>query len=138
LLIITVPILAGALWLINHRKKGLLFSEYTVFAMILMSVKSMADIIAKSINYVSTAFFSKYVSVDDHIVYAIFLIAIMSYANFSFHKKMRQGSIPKSLLTGICFCAIQVGINIFIVWSVLNNFQGVGIFDMYGIRFSGR
>ena len=137
LLIITIPILAAFLWLINHRKNGLMFSEYTVFAMVLMSVKSMVDIIVKSLNYLGTAFFSRQGDLDNNIGYAIFLIAIMSYANYSFHKNLRQGSIPKSLLTGICFCAIQAGISIFIVWAVLNDFKGVGIFDMYGIRFSG-
>lgn len=136
LLLITIPMVAFIIWLLHDKKNGFRFSEYTVFAMVLLSVKSMFDIVGNTINYILTAYFKIYGTVHEHPFYAIFLIAFIAYANYGFHKKIKKSSWWQSILAGTGFCVVEVLINMFIVWAVLRHFHGLGIFSMYGIYFS--
>jgi Protein of unknown function (DUF3667) len=129
----TIPVLAFFLWLINIHKNRLRYSEYTVFAMILLSVSSIIDIAVNGINIFLTKVFKLYFTVDGNIFYALFIIAFIAYANFSFHKKLYKTPWLRSLLSGLAFCLVQVFIAMFIIWAFLRNFNGLGIFSMYGI-----
>jgi Protein of unknown function (DUF3667) len=135
LLFFTVPVLAFLLWLIYQPKTKLLYSEYTVFAMILMCLKAMFDTAAGIINYTSTKLSGKPVDVDDHLIFALLLVLIMGAATYWFHKKTGIKSWFRGLLTGLTFTLLQVGIYVFIVWAVFNGFQGIGIIDLFGFRF---
>lgn len=136
LLLVTIPLVAFIIWLLHDKKNGFRYSEYTVFAMVLMSVKSMFDIVANTINYFLTAFFKIYGGVHENLFYAAFLIAFIAYANYGFHQKLKKSSWLRSILTGIGFCVVQVAITMFIVWAVIRDFNGLGVFSMYGIYFS--
>lgn len=136
LTLLTIPLLAFVLWLINRTKDSLRYSEYTVFAMILMSVKSIIDIIARLVNLVFTGVFKLYTAVDENIFYAVFLMLFMGYASYNFHKRKIKNPWFRSLLSGFAFCIIQAALIIFIVWAILRNFNGLGIFSIYGISNS--
>jgi hypothetical protein len=135
LTLINIPVLAFFLWLINFYKKGLRYSEYTVFAMILLSVTSIIDIAGSCINIFITKVFKSYFIIDENIFYLLFLILFIAYANFSFHKNMYKSPWVRSLLSGMAFCLVQVFIAVFIIWAFLRNFNGLGIFSMYGFIF---
>jgi hypothetical protein len=122
--------------MINYKKNVLKFSEYTVFAMILLSATSIINIAAKAINYFITAVFKKYGSIDENLWYAIFLIVFVAYANYVFHTKMKKQSLVKSVLTGTSFLLVQIAIVIFVVWSVIRDFNSLGFLTMYGITIS--
>jgi hypothetical protein len=128
-----IPVLALFLWLINFNKKGLRYSEYTVFAMILLSVTSIIDIAGSCINIFITKVFKLYFILDENILYAVFLILFIGYANFSFHKKMYKAPWLKSLLSGLAFSVVQAFIAIFTIWAFIRNFNGLGNFSIYGI-----
>lgn len=135
LLLITIPFLAFLIWLIYKPKTKLLYSEYTVFAMILMSIKAMFDIAAGIINYTGTKLSGKSVDVDDHLIFALLMVLVMGTIIYEFHKKAGIKNRFRALLAGIVFVFLQVGIFIFIVWGYFNNFQGIGIINFFGFRF---
>jgi Protein of unknown function (DUF3667) len=136
LLLIIIPLVGFVIWLLHDKKNGFRYSEYTVFAMVLVSIKSMFDIVANTINYFLTAAFKVYGSVHENLFYAFFLIAFIAYANYGFHKKIKKSSWWQSILTGLGFVLVQIAIAMFIVWAIFRDFNGLGIFSMYGIRFS--
>ncbi|WP_462249087.1 DUF3667 domain-containing protein [Ferruginibacter sp.] len=133
---VTIPLLGFVIWVFNYSKKSLRYSEYTVLAMIMMSVKSLFDIVVLSINYFITAVFKVYTDLDENLLYAFLLILFFAYTNYNFHKKINPNPWLSSILTGIGFCIIQIAIAMFVIWAVLRNFNGLGIFNMYGIRIS--
>jgi Protein of unknown function (DUF3667) len=136
LMLVTIPLLAFFTWCINYKKPALKFSEYTVFAMILLSATSIINILAKAANYFITAVFKKYGSFDENLWYPIFLIVFIAYANYVFHTKIKKQSLVKSVLTGTSFCLLQTGIVIFVVWAVIRDFNSLGLLNMYGITIS--
>jgi len=129
----TIPVLAFMLWVTNYHKNGLRYSEYTVFAMILLSVLSVLDIFTSSINIFLLLAFKINFSAGNHRVIALVIIILMAYANYNFHKKMFKNPWFRSLLSGVLVCVVQVAISIFVIWAVLRNFDGLGNFTMYGI-----
>jgi hypothetical protein len=138
LLLVTIPVLAFLLWFIYQPKTKLLYSEYTVFAMILMCLKAMLDIAAGFINYTGTKLSDRSVDVDDHLIFALLLVVIIGFASYQFHKNAGVKTGVRPLLAGLIFTLLQAGIYIFIVWAVFNGFQGIGIIDLFGFRFGGR
>lgn len=128
----TIPVLAFMLWLINYGKPGLRYSEYTVFAMILMSVLSVLDIISSCVNIFFTVLFKQYVTTGNHLAFALVTILLMAYANYGFHKRMYNKPWLRSLLSGVAVCLVQVAVSVFVIWAVLRNFNGLGNFSMYG------
>ncbi len=136
LLLLTVPAVALVAWLAHFNKPRLRYSEYTVYAMMLLSVKGITDIIIKSINYLLTYFFKQYNGLEDHILYLLLMIIYIAYADIVFHKSMNRGSWWQSILTGILFNIILLLIVLLIIWAVFNRFSGIGHFSWYGIRFS--
>ena len=136
--LIAIPLIAFIIWLLHFKKPRLRYSEYTVFAMMLMALKSIVDIFTSSISYFSTALFKKYFVADDNLLYAALVIAYIAYANYEFHKKMKKSSLLQSALTGIGFIIVQVAIAMFVVWAILRDFHGLGIFSMFGISFKSQ
>ncbi len=137
LTLITIPLLAFFIWLIHYPKRKLFFSEYCVFAMLLMTLLRLVEIVAKSINYFWVLVSKHYLDVDGSLLFAIFLVAYIAYANYQFHRSFAGSNGLQSLLTGIAFVIVQVGLNMFIVFAIFNKFHSLGVFQMFGIRFSG-
>ncbi len=133
--LVTIPLVGLVIWLIHTKCPRLRYSEYTVFAMMLMSVKNITDIIIASINYFITAVSEHYVSLDEYMLYPFLIVIYISYANYDFHTKMKTSSLWQSVVAGIGFAAAQVGVAMLVVWAILRNFHGLGIFSMYGISF---
>jgi Protein of unknown function (DUF3667) len=137
LLIITIPLLAFFVWLIYQPKTKLLYSEYTVFAMVLMTLKAITDIITDACDYSVTRVFKAYFDTDSHIIYALVLATIAGGTSYFFHKKTGLSSLMRAVLTGLMFVMLQGGLTIFIVWAVFNRFGGVGVLEVFGIRIGG-
>jgi Protein of unknown function (DUF3667) len=133
---ITIPLLAFFIWLIHAAKRKLLLSEYTVFAMVLMTLRSIAEILTKTVNYFRVLITKSYTELDGSLFFAGFLVLYIAYANYQFHKELKGSNWLLSLLTGFVFIAVNIGLYMFIVFAVINKFKGLGIFSMYGIRLS--
>ncbi len=131
-----IPLLALTIWLLHRRKSGLMYVEYIVFSMVLLSMYSLLLIIAKSVNYIATWLFKISFSVDDNVVFLVVLLSFMAYANWGFHRPLAHKSIFKSLLVGLYFCLTLFAIHAFII-LVLTGFKSLGIFTAYGLRISG-
>ncbi|MFZ1527839.1 MAG: hypothetical protein WAT19_03755 [Ferruginibacter sp.] len=133
---IIIPAVALAVWLIHFPKRRLLYSEYTVFAMLLMSLKAILDIIANLFDYAGTFISHKYIEVSESAGYAVVLLVAISIACFVFHKKLKNGSWWQSMLCAASFIIIQYVAQLFVVWAVINRFSRIGIFKIYGIEIS--
>lgn len=125
-----IPVLAFTIWLIHLKKERLRYSEYTVFAMILLSLFSMIGTIVHSIDYLFTLLLHKDVSIENNIVYLVILVVYLAYADHEFHRKTQDASWIKGILTGICFFLINLALQAFIVWG-LRGFHGIGNFDFF-------
>ena len=134
--LIVVPVIAFTIWLIHFKKPRLRYSEYTVFAMLLLSLFSMIETLIHGINFSFTALLHSPVSLEDSKIYLLLIIAYITYANYSFHRKMHNSSWLQSILTGIFFFAVQFAVQIFIVYAIINNFRGIGHFGMFGVKIS--
>lgn len=134
--LVTIPVVAFFIWAIHSRKSKFFYSEYMVFAMILATLQAITDIVTRAINYCMALGFKKFGSTDDSLFYAIFMIVFIAYANYGFHKKVINGPVWQSLLTGITVMLVQVGIAIFMVWAYIRNFNGLGVFRVFGITIS--
>ncbi|MEP6583851.1 MAG: DUF3667 domain-containing protein [Ginsengibacter sp.] len=133
--LVIIPVFAFIIWLIHLKKPRLLFSEYTVFAMIIVSLYSVVETFVHVINYLGTSLRHSSVSVEDNILYPILFAIYVAYANYSFHKKMNKNSWPKSILAGIFFFAVQFAVQLFVIWSI-RGFNGLGHFGIFGIQIS--
>jgi hypothetical protein len=135
LLLAAIPLLALVTWLLYKGKSKILYSEYTVFAMILMSVGSLLDAFTSVINVILTVTFKWYNGIDGNFVYPIIIAVLIAYYTQAFHKKTGSAQWWKSLLVGVAFVGIQVLINIFVIWSFIRHFEGLGVFRVFGMRF---
>ncbi len=133
--LITIPLVAFFIWLIHSRKPRLRYSEYTVFAMILMSLLSIIGIVVHSLNYGVTYLSHHRLDIDDSKPYALLVIAYIAYADYEFHRQTPRYSWLPSLLSAIFFFVVQAAILLFIIWAYINDFKGIGNFYMFGIRF---
>ena len=77
-------------------ENGIKHSDCTVFAMILMSAKSLVDIAALSINYLAAAIFKVYGNTYETKWYALFIILFIAYTNYEFHKKAKEVRYSKA------------------------------------------
>jgi Protein of unknown function (DUF3667) len=133
----TIPVIALMIWLVHYKKPRLRYSEYTVFTMMLFSISSIIQVIVKAVNYCTVYFFHMYRGLDEYILYPILLAVIIAFADYHFHKQLKRGSWLQSILVGLLFCLVLLGIEVFVVWAFLRHFDGLGIFTLYGIRISG-
>lgn len=134
---VTIPVAACAIWLIHLPKRKLMLSEYTVFAMVLMSVKAITDTCANLLDFTFTFFSKKNIDLNESMPYGILLVLMAAFATYTFHRKLHNSSWWQSLLSGFFFLAVQVGVLLFVIWAVFNSFKKLGIFQMYGLTFSG-
>ena len=131
--IVTIPVVAFAIWLIHRHKTKVRYSEYTVFVMILFSLFGMVGIFVHALNYLITIITHRYVSIDNTMLFLGVMIAYMAYASFQFHTKLNNSSIFKSILSGLFFFVVFMVIELLAVFAILNHFKGIGIFDLFGI-----
>lgn len=136
-LLVTIPVLALFIWLVNSSKSKLLYSEYTVFAMVLMALKAMLDIVITIVNYTGTLMTRTPVSLEDHWWYAVVQMLIMGIVAYRFHKKRGYSDKLRGFFSGVSFLIVQTGVILFIVWSAFQQFRGLGILEIYGFRISG-
>jgi Protein of unknown function (DUF3667) len=130
-----IPVVAFFIWLINLKKPRLTYSEYTVFAMIMISLLSMVDTVAYTINYACTALLHRYVSVEDNIWYLLLMVVYIAYASYGFHVRMHKNNWVKNILAGLVFALVTFAVQLFIIYAFINDFQGLGKFSMWGVRF---
>jgi hypothetical protein len=136
MILIMIPFIAFCLWLIYSDIKKYLFSEYLVFAMILMTVKGFLDIGLFLLILFLIKTTGQNIELDSNLIYPSILIIIMSTVTYQFHKGSGMRNKIKCLASGLSFVAVEVLIVLFIVWAFFQRFQGLGIFDMFGIRIS--
>ena len=134
--LICIPLVALAFWLVHFKKPRFLYSEYTVFAMMLLSMFSLVEIFSHAVNYSVTALAHSSFSLGGNLIYLIISVAYLAFADYQFHVKAGKSSIIKSILCAVLFFAVMFAIEVFIIWGVINGFQGIGSFSMYGIRFN--
>lgn len=134
--LVTIPVIAFAIWLIHLKKPRLKYSEYTVFAMILVSLYNMVEVLISAINYSFTALLHSSVSLADNPVFALLGMGYIAYANYRFHVKMHNSSLFKSLLAGLFFFIVTNAVLLFIVFAIINDFKGIGNYYMYGTKIS--
>jgi hypothetical protein len=132
----TIPFIALGMWIIHLRKPRIIFSEYTVFAMMLYSLYNIVEAVSNMFNYLLTASFHKDINIEDNILYLVLLIVYMAYADHAFHKQKANNYWWKNVLVGICFFVAVIGVQLFIIYAVFNDFKGLGIFNMYGININ--
>ena len=72
----------------------------------LISMKTILDIIANVCNYVLAFFFKIYRGPDDYIVYVIVVAAFIAYADWQFHRRLYKNPVIKSILAAVLFCLI--------------------------------
>ncbi len=135
---IIIPVVAFCIWVIHLPKRKQMYSEYTVFAMLLMSLKAILDISANLFDYAGTFFSHRNIDISESAGYAVVLLLVISIASFGFHRKLKNGSWWQSLLCGISFIIIQYLAQLLIVVVVINKLKGIGIFQMYGFEISDR
>ncbi|HVX26643.1 MAG TPA: DUF3667 domain-containing protein [Parafilimonas sp.] len=136
LFLVFIPIFGFITWLYHHKKPRLKFSEYTVYGMILVNAFCIVESIVHIINYIATAVTHHYYGVQNNIVYFMLMGCYFAYADYSFHQSTPNKSLFKNLITGFTFLLMIVAIQIFTVYAFLNNFQGLGRFDTYGIKIN--
>lgn len=137
LYLVEIPILAFLLWIIYRKITKLYYSEYTVFAMLILSVSAIYLIVIKLLNLVLTKLSGQNIAIDDHWFYAVLLVLIGTYITYDFHKNIGLKKTWSPIPGGLIFLVVHASVSIFIVWSLFRNFSGLGIFDLFGIRISG-
>lgn len=136
-LLISIPLLAFFIWLLHYKKSKLLYSEYTVLSMIIISQLSIFNILVKIGNYGLVLFFHSSKGLDENIFYPILMVLIIAITIFQFHKKLYKQNLAKSLICGASYIAIEISLSMLTIWAVLRHFNGLGILYMYGINISG-
>lgn len=136
MILFMVPFNAFCIWLIYFKTKKYLFSEYLVFVIILMTVKSFIDIGLFVITFLIIKITGKNVELDSNLMYPFILILIMCWVVYHFHKGAGIRDKARSIASGFSFVAVEVLIVLFIVWAFFQRFHGLGIFDMFGVRIS--
>ncbi|HET9057313.1 MAG TPA: DUF3667 domain-containing protein [Chitinophagaceae bacterium] len=136
LVLVSIPTLAFFMWLIHSAKRKLLFSEYTVFAMVLYTLYYITDLALNLAWLIYAGITKKGLSLTTNIVYPSLLILYLAYTCYQFHQKFKGSNWYLSLLTGFAFIGVYIGISTLFVWAVINKFQGLGTFYSFGIRIS--
>lgn len=130
-----IPTVALIMWLIHSRKSRLLFSEYTVFAMIIWSLYSAIGVLVTAMQYVLIASTHRDFNITNNYVFLALLLAIFTYADYAFHRRLR-GAWWKSLLVAVGIAACIFGSEVFLIWGYFNGFEGIGRFNSWGIYIS--
>ncbi len=130
-----ILILAVICILLFYRKSRLIYGEYIVFIIILFSTFQLFDAIFALINYFATSITHKDFSIDDNIFYPILLCILSMYYTYEFHKGSVNNTKIQVLLFGLLIPILNVLLVMFVIWSVLRDFNGLGIFNVYGLRF---
>lgn len=136
-LLLSIPLLAFIIWLLHYKKSKLLYSEYTVLSMIIISQLSIFNILVKIGNYCLTLFFHSTKGLDENIFYPILMVLIITTTVFQFHKRLHKQNLSKSFICGVGYIAIEISLSMLTIWAFLRHFNGLGIFYMYGINISG-
>jgi hypothetical protein len=131
-----IPVFAIFPWLLHSRKPRFLYSEYTVLSMMLVSAYNSINLFVNSFTYAYTYLTHLHLSLTNHLPFLILAILYVAYANYQFHTHTANRSVIRSIITGICFFAVLFLGQLFLVWSVVNYFQGVGKFSAFGIRIN--
>jgi|GEM_PF-1419262 len=134
LYLVLIPIFALATWLLHLRKPRLLYSEYTVYAMMIVSVFNIVEFFSHIINYCFTALLKSPVEIGENIVFVIIFALYIAYADTRFHKNFQKPSWVKGFASGISFFIVETAVGIFVIYALFNNFQGLGRVDFFGIR----
>ncbi|MEO7523843.1 MAG: DUF3667 domain-containing protein [Ferruginibacter sp.] len=137
MLLLIIPCIAFAFFALHHKKSRGRYSEYTVFAMMLFSMKTTIDIIVNAFNLMLVYFFHIYRGLDDYVLYIVLIAFLVAVADRQFHIRFYKTTWLKSIIAALLFCIIIAGINIFIVWAFLRHFDGLGYFMLYGVKISG-
>ncbi len=138
MLLAIVPAVGFAVFGLYHCKSKRRYSEYTVFAMVLVSMKTTIDLLVNSVNFLLVHFFKVYRGLDDSIIYVLVITALIAMANYRFHKHFGDRSVVKAILSGVLFNIIIGALAMFVVWAFLRHFEGLGVFTIYGIRIGGK
>lgn len=136
-ILLQIPILAFLLWLFYHKKTKLLYSEYTILTMVLITVKLQIDIVIKALNYGCTLISKSFITLDENLLYPLLIVIVTTLNVYKFHKPFRLSFSIKTGLIGFALIGIYTLMYLFIIWSLLNNFKGLGITYIFGIRISG-
>lgn len=134
--LVIIPVVAFAIWLIHIRKPRVRYSEYTVFAMILLSLFSVIGIFVQAMNYSITAITHHIIFIENNLWFLGLMILYISYACFNFHIKLNNSTIINSLTSGLFFFVAIFAVQLFIVFAIINHFEGIGNFYLYGIKIS--
>lgn len=137
MLLVIVPAIGFVIFTLYHRKSHRRFSEYIVFAMMLLSMKAVIDIIINAINFLLSRFFHIYRGLDQFIFYPLLIATLVALAVYRFHRYSFERTIIKHILAGLLFCLVIAFIDMFIVWAFMRHFNGLGVFNIYGLRISG-
>ena len=132
--IIILPVFALAMWLIHYKRQEFRYSEYVVFAMILLSLTNLVDVVFHTLNYGFTTLLHSSVQLGDNLVYLVLVVMYFAYADYTFHLKTHKSSLLQSALTGLLFFAVLCAIQLFIIYGYINDFKGIGSFTIYGVK----
>ncbi|RYY56274.1 MAG: DUF3667 domain-containing protein [Chitinophagaceae bacterium] len=135
LLFVLIPVIALGLRLLPARKPRLLFTEYTVFAMIVMSSFTILDSITKILSYVYTILTHDIISFDNNIIYPFIAVVYLAYADYGFHKRLGSPSIPRSGVAGFLILFLIVLVQLGMIWGIINGYEGIGTFQTFGLTF---
>jgi hypothetical protein len=130
-----ILILAIICIILFSRKPRYIYGEYIVFIMILFSSIQIFDSIFAIINYFSTKLMQRDISIDDNIFYPILLCILSMYYSYQFHKESANNTKIQVAAFGLLIPILNVLLVMFVIWSVLRDFHGLGIFNVYGLNF---
>lgn len=136
MIIVKVFAIAFVIWLIHKKETNLVYTEYVVYSMILMTIFTLYETITGSICYIYTSSTQKELLLEDNLMYPLITIAFISFINFQFHQPFKVRGWSKSLLTGILFIWVQIVLAMLTIAIFFTKFKGIGVFDMYGVRLS--
>ena len=136
LYIVAIPGFALITWLLHRKKTGLRYSEYTVYAMMILSVYSIFQCVIHAVNYCFTALLKTPVDVGDNFVFIALFTFYIAYAGNHFHSSFQNHSWVKGIMSGLGFFVVQTSVALFIIYAILNDFKGLGTLDFFGIRIN--
>ncbi len=134
LFLAVIPVFAFITWLLHLRKPRLRYSEYTVYAMFIISLYNIIELFVHTINYCFTALLKSRVEIGENFIFVVFFIIYIAFADYRFHIHIHKGTWFKGIISGICFFLVQTGVAIFVIYTIINEFKGLGHFEAFGIR----
>lgn len=134
LFLAVIPFFAFITWLIHLKKPRLRYSEYTVYAMMIISLYNIIELFIHAINYCFTALLKSRVELGENLVFVILFAVYIAYADISFHMHFQKKSWVKGIASGFGYFLVETGVGIFVIYAFINGFRGLGHVDFFGIR----